>query len=476
MHIYIYTHTPIHTQQHLRSTNQRWTALIVVCCACALASGPVGAWPTLEPLFIKCGLFAGPSQKESLNTVYGLATFFQLAGSLPAGFLYDRVGGRNCALYGGLFTALGLLLMGLACFYPAQMSWAMFVGYPLAQFAGIINTYGVFVFIWLLPNHQNLVASCAGGVQSLSDMLALVAVAGSEGGLFIGTFLLIIAFMSVVSGIICYIVVPSKEMMMEFAAVSLGEEAAEAMHLTSGGKEQDGTCCSAEWDSVKRSVQVMKLYRSANGLLLAFSIAYTLSIIGPIQQMLFYYQAMFGKGSAESIDLVNTWAFLYGLGGFACAIVGGALCDKLGLTNFVMLVAGCSASIAVLLPVHDFGTQVAVQVALTLGLSLYIIVVNRFAMLYAPPDLFGTFGGVQFTIISVGLFSGMPIMSWGIPTDGTATAVQYQGPWSAAGILSFLLGMSLAYYWHRTPPPTVEEAAQLGSTRSIAGSSKRDLE
>jgi len=465
-----------HAPKHLRTTKQRWIALIVCCSACALASGPVGAWPTLEPLFIECGLFAGPNQNSNLNSVYGLATACSLAGSLPAGFLYDRIGGQKCALYGALFTSVGLLLMAAACFYPAQMSWAMFFGYPLAQFAGQINTYGMFAFIWLLPSHQNLVASCAGGVQSLSDMLALVAVASASKGLFIGSFLAIVSALSILAGLTCYLVVPTKATMMEFAAVSLGEEAAEAMALTSESQDKGGGGCGGELDGVKRSFQVMSMYRVANGILLVFSVAYCLSIIGPMQQMLFYYEALFGKSSPESKELVNVWAMLYGMGGFACAIGGGALCDRLGLNRFVLLVAFCSAFVAALLPVRDFGTQVAVQVALTLGLSLYTIVVNRFCMLYAPPDLFGTLGGVQFTIISVGLFVGMQIQSMGVPTDGTATALQFQVPWVSSGVFSFLLGLLLAWYWHRVPPPTVEEAAQMGSSRSVAGSSKRDLD
>mmetsp|Transcript_32345 Transcript_32345/g.81495 ORF Transcript_32345/g.81495 Transcript_32345/m.81495 type:complete len:528 (+) Transcript_32345:116-1699(+) len=466
-----------HAPKHLRTTKKRWIALVVVCCACALSSGPVGAWPTLEPLFIKCGLFKGPNQSESLNAVYSLATACQLGGSLPAGFLYDRIGGQKCSLYGGLFTGLGLLIMSMACFYPEQLSWAMFVGYPLSQFAGQINTYGVFVFIWLLPSHQNLVASTAGGVQSLSDLLALLAVAVSGCcGLFIGSFLFILSILSCISGVVCFYQVPDQQTMMEFAAVSLGDEAAENMGITNQSNDGDGKCCAGELESVKRSWELMKQYRVANGLLLAFSTAYCLSILGPVQQMLFYYEALFGKGSKQSVELVNAWAVLYGTGGFVCAILGGTMCDRLGLKAFTLVVAACSALVAAFLPVADFGAQVLVQVVLTIGLSLYTIIVNRFAMLYAPPDLFGTLGGVQFTIISVGLFVGMQAMTSGVPTDGTATAEQFQIPFVSMGFVSFLLGLALAYYWHSTPPPTVEEAAMMGSNRSVAGGSKREME
>jgi len=42
--------------------------------------------------------------------------------------------------------------------------------------------------------------------------------------------------------------------------------------------------------------------------------------------------------------------------------------------------------------------QVGAQLALVIGMQLYTVVVNRFAMLYAPPHLFGTFGICMLTL------------------------------------------------------------------------------
>jgi hypothetical protein len=85
---------------HLRTPRRRWMCLVIMCFACGLASGPIGAWPTIEPLLINAGVFEQEkaAQKNNLSTVFSIAAFSQLFGSLPFGWLYDRVGGKPLSL------------------------------------------------------------------------------------------------------------------------------------------------------------------------------------------------------------------------------------------------------------------------------------------------------------------------------------------------------------------------------------------
>jgi hypothetical protein len=86
---------------HLRTPRRRWMCLVAMCFACALASGPIGAWPTIEPLLINAGVFeqeGKATQKNNLSTVFSVAAFSQLFGSLPFGWLYDRIGGKPLSL------------------------------------------------------------------------------------------------------------------------------------------------------------------------------------------------------------------------------------------------------------------------------------------------------------------------------------------------------------------------------------------
>ena len=55
----------------------------------------------------------------------------------------------------------------------------------------------------------------------------------------------------------------------------------------------------------------------------------------------------------------------------------------------------------VTLVIRSYTSQVMSQVILTLGTNVYIVLVMRFSMLYAPPELFGTCGGVQMLAIAL---------------------------------------------------------------------------
>lgn len=440
-----------HLPFYLKTDRQRWTAFCITTVMCALASGPVSAWPTLEPVLMKADLFKGMGQEQMFGAVYSFSIAAQLGVSLPAGWLYDRYGGRFCCFWGALVAAVGLLLMAASVFWPVQCWWAMFLGYPIAMIGGQINTYGIFVFIWILPEHQNFVSSAAGAVTSLSDMLALVAVALSDCcGLFIGTFFLLIAGLSVIAGVVCWAYVPTKQVMLDVAGTYIHADAA----AIARSEEEEEACCGAEMLLLREAWKVMRKHAVANSLLLAFSTAYVLSILYPMQEMLYYYRALFPAG--EATDLVNLWAVIYGIGGFLCAIAGGALCDKTGIRAFTLIVVGCCMFVVIMLPIPSFAAQIAGQVGITMSLSLYTIVVNRFCMLYASPDLFGTLGGLQFTIISVAMFVCMQALSAvneSLPHQSKAT--RYQVTFVVCGVVATALGSALAWYWGKHPPPAL---------------------
>lgn len=75
---------------HLVTKRQRWIAVWVAAVAMALSSGPVAAWPTLEPLLMDAGVWKDDKAHANLDTVFGIATAVQLSASLPAGWIYDR--------------------------------------------------------------------------------------------------------------------------------------------------------------------------------------------------------------------------------------------------------------------------------------------------------------------------------------------------------------------------------------------------
>jgi MFS family permease len=194
--------------------------------ACALASGPVAAWPTLEPLLLDAGVWENHNPHAKMDAVFGVATAIQLITALPAGWIYDRYGGRAASLGGALMAGVGLVFMSAACYFPAAFSWLLFIGYPLAMLGGTINSYGIFAFMWLLPDDQNFISSMVGGAQALSDMLALVAVGLSSCcSFFIGDFFLALALLSVLAGLTCWLLVPAHDVVDALAAAQVSAQA-----------------------------------------------------------------------------------------------------------------------------------------------------------------------------------------------------------------------------------------------------------
>jgi hypothetical protein len=227
--------------------------------------------------------------------------------------------------------------MSVSCYFPASFSWLLFLGYPLAMLGGTINSFGIFAFMWLLPEHQNFTASMSSGAQALSDMLALVAVGLSACcQVFVGEFFLFLSVLSFLAGLAGYWLIPSQELVNALASAALGDSGAALQDDQGAGPGQG-------WEGEMKTVQscwrLMKQHAGANVLLLLFSTMYIMAIMYPMQQMLFYYTALFPDKETPEL-LVNSFAFIYGIGGFVCALGGGRLCDALGIQKFTLAVTG----------------------------------------------------------------------------------------------------------------------------------------
>ena len=80
-----------------RGKIRRWISMIICTIACAFTSGPVMAYPTLEPLLQAQGLFtsSGESKNETedlYNLAYTIACAAMFFVSLPSGIMYDYMG------------------------------------------------------------------------------------------------------------------------------------------------------------------------------------------------------------------------------------------------------------------------------------------------------------------------------------------------------------------------------------------------
>jgi hypothetical protein len=109
---------------------------------------------------------------------------------------------------------------------------------------------------------------------------------------------------------------------------------------------------------IVRSIRAIRAFYGANMLIVVFSVAFLIALNLPVQQMLFYYQYMFGDQDPVIHTLVDAWSLVYGIGGCLCGLFGGVLCDKIGVKNFILVVTSAATIVACLLPVAKFEAQV----------------------------------------------------------------------------------------------------------------------
>jgi predicted MFS family arabinose efflux permease len=69
-----------------------------------------------------------------------------------------------------------------------------------------------------------------------------------------------------------------------------------------------------------------------------------------------YYLDVFG--GKDATRLVNIYAIIYGCGGFISALLGGYLCDRIGVIDFTLSLVGLSFFSTALVLVESFASQV----------------------------------------------------------------------------------------------------------------------
>ena len=219
-------------------------------------------------------------------------------------------------------------------------------------------SYCVYAFVWLLPAHQNTVSGLAAGVVALSDVLALLAVwADRAAGVSVEAGALALAALAVAAA--CALLLPSRAAVLAAAARAMEGG-------SGGGAPEDAGAASGEERSggeIARAMRAIAAFPHACALVIGFSIVYCLALMMPIQDMLFYYEALFARDDGVPVRLVNEYAVVCGVGGFVCAWLGGRACDAFGVVAFVRGISVCCLTTSALLLVPTPAAQLLAQVA-----------------------------------------------------------------------------------------------------------------
>jgi len=426
----------------MRSWKYRLGTLCLATAGACLASGPVAAWPTLEPLLEDQGVFAGESQKSLLSSVYSIAQGVMMVAGWPTGIVYDRYGARTCAVGGGLIAAVGLVGMAVAIAWPS-MNWLLFVAYPLATFGGSMNSYGLYAFQWAFPNRSNTINSLMLATGAVSDSIVLIAVGLHNCcGLQLQWFMFMIGIVSLFASLICWLTVPTRRQMFLMAAV---------VTHTLSEVEHGIPRPPPPWrQAVNLYKHIKKHAPVGNALLLLYTFCFYLFLFYPMAQQFFYYSCILGKEAATT--LVDDWAIIYAVLGAISAVGCGRLADWTGVPLFALISVLSGGLFLLLLLIPAYPTQVMAQIILALAFNAYIVALLQSAMRYSPLDLFGTYTGIMMTVLGLGQMSLNPLLTHaaGETMHGYA---KYATLYSILGVLVAVSGAALLVYWRRFPLP-----------------------
>ena len=491
----IYAVAGVQLPWHLATEKRRWVSLTIYVGFSVLASGPLQSWPTLEPVLVDMGVFQGGNQKSRLAEVYSIAQGFSMASALFAGILFDRVGPRVICVYASL--ACGLLMAGLVVSIsnPA-LNDLLYVVYPCLTVAANMQNYGVYGWLWLLPESQNTINGIAGALFALGDTLViLLVILHNYCGVTLTTSFGGCAVVCLVTAGVCHLTVPSRELhvgcahavvsaqrreRMTLSGLSYGSETERGQvgHREEATQKRDGDqnhtqnnvteentrqemaavrCIgfAEEWTNLELVWTVMyRMYFVPNLVFLAWAVLLYIFVLYPSVEMYSYYAALLPNDATRLVDL---YAVIYGTLGAISAFGFGMLSDRL---PFVDTVLYCNVSVVVFLVtlvMRSFVAQVVAQLALTLLVNVFIILACRFALQYAPPELFGTFSGLQMLLLALSqlvMTPLLPLLSDFVYQDSaskTKSVGEYRFGFTLTGILSLATGAIAYVYWRRTP-------------------------
>jgi MFS family permease len=467
----IFQKAGIELPSHLSTYSRRWASLVLVAVTGSFASGPLVSWPTLEPLLVEEGVWAGPDQQANLSSVYSIAIGASLVASLVAGTLLDAIGPRRLGVWASLATALCLLLMGIAI-KEKSLNNMLWIVYPAANLLGHASRWDGYAWLWLLPEDQGTVASVVGAFECLSDSLSLVAIfLNRQYGIRLPYYFFLMAILTAcVTAAAAMILVPSQEEVKRIAKTTSRMRAPsnygsmtspDAQQVEAEDSEASGFSNALEksWSTIVASCT---LYGKVHPGIFSLWVCYGLSeVMFFATALLHMYPLYLGLvGNAKATSLVNTFGALYAFVGAACCLLFGKLVDSIGFVESVAFVNVPTLVNCFLYWVPTVAAQIVAQVFLAFLANVWSVLIPRFCIGYGPPELFGTMAGILYLIAGIGEVALTWISSavWQIVAphirlDHGEPVLEYLGIADTWCVFAIVANIILLLWWSRHPFP-----------------------
>lgn len=139
-----------------------------------------------------------------------MAQASSITACLFAGLFYDMCGPRATAVASCVMCS-GMMLAMVACISVPAWNSALYFAYPMVTMTGAMNVFGMYAWLWLLPEYQGLVNGLTMAVPALSDSLVLLIVLlHSDYGVAVQSSFLALAAFMLVAAVAFWWILPSK--------------------------------------------------------------------------------------------------------------------------------------------------------------------------------------------------------------------------------------------------------------------------
>ena len=137
-------------------------------------------------------------------------------------------------------------------------------------------------------------------------------------------------------------------------------------------------------------------------------------------------------------------------------VVGGYVCDRIGLIKFVYVCTAFQVASSVLVVVGStFEGQILWLLVWMIYVNMYSVIFLRYAARYAPFELFGTYMGVLTTIMALPqmtLGNTLSIFMGHLYPDKSDPS-QYTTAFTILNVLALISTLAMLGWWWYHPPP-----------------------
>jgi hypothetical protein len=413
-----------------------------------LVSGPLSGFPTIEALMVQANVFGEQcgtpantpceAQLTELGQLYTISLGISIGITFFEGIMYDRLGARMLAFLGAIGTGFGMIIIWAGIKYP-KLNWLLYVGFPVADSCGFMNSFGMWGFIWHYPEFQAVIIGLANASYFISgilgDVLTLLVNADWE----LSSGFLLFAEISFCSALLAWVTAPTREEFLEKAKEYLGMEPKTTPLLT----------------SLRSSITILGKNPWGNFL-------YFCSLITPYV-LLTYWLAVCGAyeiflfGDQTVNQIAPLFALLLSILSATIAPLSGIILDFIDLTKFVGIMAILITAFVGTLFIQTVAGQITNWIIGFVFLAMWSNFVVIWMIYFFPPELMGTLSGLAICSAGVTQLVINLYLPTALANIYPNSITQFIIPFGTFGGISILFIFGLTIYLFKRGIPKQQE-------------------